>query len=152
VQPSKVVVVDDSDRFRRFVISTMGQKAEYQVIAQALDGLEAVQLAEQLQPDLILLDIGLPKLNGIETARQIREVAPLAKILFLSVESSSEVVQEALRVGAMGYVSKVRAKRDLLPAIGTILAGGQFVSRGLEGWESAETTTDPAPHHHEVLF
>ena len=75
-------------------------------ITQASDGFEAVQKAADLQPDLILLDIGLPKLNGIEVARRVGKVAPLAKILFLTVESDPDVIKEALGVGALGYIHK----------------------------------------------
>ena len=99
-----------------------------QVICEVSDGLEAVHKAEELKPDLILLDIGLPTLNGIEVARQIRKLAPDSKIVFLSQESSSEVVEEALRLGAWGYVLKTRAGSDLLPAVEAVLSGKRFVS------------------------
>jgi CheY-like chemotaxis protein len=90
--------------------------------------LDAVQKAEQLQPDLILLDIGLPTLNGIAAARRIREVSPKSKILFLSQESSVDAVQEALRQGAQGYVVKAHAGTELLPAMEAVLQGHTFVS------------------------
>ncbi len=102
-----------------------------QVICEASDGLEAVAKAEQLTPDLILMDIGLPRLNGIEAARQILEFAPTAKIIFLTQEISAEVVQEALQLGACGYVLKSRAGNDLPEAIDAALRGEQFVGRGL---------------------
>ena len=84
------------------------------VIGVASDGLEAVQKAEELQPDIIVLDIGLPSLNGIEVARQIRKLSPKSKILFVSQESSAEMVQGALGTGAQGYVVKSDARRELL--------------------------------------
>ena len=99
-----------------------------QVVCEVSDGLEAVQKAEELKPDLILLDIGLPTLNGIEAARQIRKLAPESKILFLSQESSADVVQEALNLGALGYVVKADARRDLSDAVEAVLLGEQFVS------------------------
>ena len=98
------------------------------VIGVALDGLEAVQKAKELQPDLILLDIGLPLLNGIEVARQIRKLSPQSKILFVSQESSADVVQGALRTGAQGFVFKSDAGRELLKGVNTVLQGEQFVS------------------------
>jgi DNA-binding NarL/FixJ family response regulator len=101
------------------------------VICEASDGVEAVQKAEELQPDLIVLDIGLPKLNGIEAARRIRQLVPQSKILFVSQESSSEVVKEAFNLGAMGYVIKSKAESDLLSAVNHIIMGKQFVSEGL---------------------
>jgi DNA-binding NarL/FixJ family response regulator len=98
-----------------------------EVIAEASDGLEAVLVAGQLQPDLILLDIGLPKLNGIEAARRIRKLCPETKIVFLSQESSADVIEEALNSGGTGYVAKTNAGSELLDAIDAIRTGGQFV-------------------------
>jgi DNA-binding NarL/FixJ family response regulator len=80
-------------------------------------------MAEELKPDLILLDIGLPKLNGIEAARQIRQLLPNSKIIFLSQENSLDVVQEALSTGAQKFVHKARAQNELLPAIDAVLNG-----------------------------
>ena len=82
-------------------------------MGEASDGLEALQKAVELQPDLILLDIGLPSLNGIEVARQIRSLVSESKIIFLTQESSSDVVQQALSLGARGYVAKIKAGVDL---------------------------------------
>jgi len=129
----RILVVDDYEPFRRFVCSTLGKKPELQVIGEASDGLEAVQKAEELQPDLIVLDIGLPILNGIEAARRIRTLSPESKILFVSQESSADVVQEALSLGAAGYVLKVWAGSELLAAVEVVLQGKQFVSSGLAG-------------------
>jgi DNA-binding NarL/FixJ family response regulator len=99
-----------------------------EVVCELGDGLAAVQKAEELKPDLILLDIGLPGLNGIEAGRQIRKLVPNAKIIFLTQESSEDVVQEALRLGALGYVVKTRAGSDLMPAVESVLLGNQYVS------------------------
>ena len=101
----KILVVDDFEEFRRFVCALLEPKTEFQV-TEATDGLEAVRKAEQLQPHLILLDIALPSLNGLEVAKRIREFAPNTRILFLSGESSPDVVHEALNLGALGYVHK----------------------------------------------
>jgi DNA-binding NarL/FixJ family response regulator len=123
-------MVDDHEPFRQFVCSMLGKKSEWQVVAEASDGLQAVHKAEALQPDLILLDIGLPKLNGIEAARRIRKLAPDSKILFLSQEFSAEIVQDALSVGARGYVFKAHAGSQLLAAVDAVLQGKQLVSAG----------------------
>jgi DNA-binding NarL/FixJ family response regulator len=147
----KALAVDDHEQFRQLVCLILQQNAELEVVGQASDGLEAVQKAEELQPDLILLDIGLPKLNGIEAAKRIRKLAPYAKILFLSQESSSDVVQEALNLGALGYVHKLRAQRELLPAIEAVLRGNRFVGGGLKGTEPGESTNAYIPSH-EVQF
>lgn len=126
-----VLLVDDHEPFRRFLLSHLKSKAELQVVGQASDGADAVRQAEKLKPDLILLDLGLPVLNGFEAARQIRRVAPQSKIIFVTGESSTEAVQEAFTLGAMGYVAKMRAGRDILPAIEMVLAGRKFVSSHL---------------------
>lgn len=127
----RVLVVEDFAPFWQFIRSTLAERPEVQVIGEVADGLEAVQTAELLEPDLVLLDIGLPTLNGIEAARQIRKLVPASKIIFLSQESSREVVQEALKLGAWGYVVKTRAASDLLSAVDAFLEGRQFVSAGL---------------------
>jgi DNA-binding NarL/FixJ family response regulator len=91
------------------------------------DGLEAVQKAVELKPDLILLDIGLPTMNGIEAARRIRTLVPNAKIIFLSCETSAEVVEEALSTGARAYVQKAKAGSQLLAAVDAAICGKQPV-------------------------
>jgi DNA-binding NarL/FixJ family response regulator len=125
----RVLVVDDFEPFRRSVALLLQKRPELQIIGEASDGLKAVQKAEELQPDLILLDIGLPKLNGIEAARRIRQLSPRSKILFVSQESSADVVHEAFATGACGYVIKADAGSELLPAVEAVLRGGQFVGR-----------------------
>jgi len=127
----RVLVVEDFAPFWQFIRSTLAERPDVQVIGEVADGLEAVQKAELLEPDLVLLDIGLPTLNGIEAARQIRKLARASKIIFVSQESSCEVVQEALKLGAWGYVVKTRAAIDLLAAVDAFLEGRQFVSVGL---------------------
>lgn len=118
--PVRIFVVDDYEPFRRFVRSTLEQRPDLQIIGEALDGLEAVHKAEELKPDLILLDIGLLTLNGIEAARFIRKLSPQSKILFLSQESSADVVQEAFSLGALGFVVKAHAGSELLAAVGAV--------------------------------
>jgi DNA-binding NarL/FixJ family response regulator len=128
----RVLVVDDNEPFRRFVRTTLSTRPELLIIGEASDGLEAVQKAVELKPGLIVLDIGLPSLNGIEAARRIRKHAPRSKILFLSQESSVEVVQEALCLGALGFVIKSHAASDLLVAVEAVLRNEQFVSSALK--------------------
>ncbi len=129
--PLRVLLVEDSTPFRRFIRSTLARREDLKIICEVSDGQEAVQKAEELKPDLILLDIGLPTLNGIEAARRIRELSPESRIIFLTQESSPEVVQMALDLGAWGYVRKVTAGSDLLAAVDTVLAGRRFVSSNL---------------------
>ena len=124
----RVLIVEDFVPFRQFICSTLAKKPELQVIGEASDGLEAVQKADELKPDLILLDIGLPSLNGIDAARQIRKLSPESKIIFLSQESSADVIEAALSLGAWAYVLKTRAESDLLAAVDSVLRGNRFVS------------------------
>ena len=124
----RILVVDDFEMFRQFVVELLGKKPELQVVGEASDGLEAIQKAVELRPDLILLDIGLPSLNGIEVARQMRSLVPESKIIFLTQETSADVVQEALSLGARGYVSKNMVPADLFAALETVLSGMTFVS------------------------
>jgi DNA-binding NarL/FixJ family response regulator len=128
----RVLVVDDNEPFRRFVRTTLSTRPELLIIGEASDGLEAVQKAVELKPGLIVLDIGLPSLNGIEAARQIRKLSPNSTILFLSQESSVEVAREALCLGALGFVIKSHAASDLLVAVEAVLRNEQFVSSALK--------------------
>jgi DNA-binding NarL/FixJ family response regulator len=123
----RVLLVEDFEPFRRFIHTTL-QESELQIIAEVSDGLEAVSKAEELQPDLILLDIGLPGLNGIEAARRIRTLSPQSKIIFVTQESSADVIEEALGLGAVGYVVKAHAASDLLAAVEAVREGRTFVS------------------------
>jgi DNA-binding NarL/FixJ family response regulator len=125
----RILVVEDHAPFRRLICTAL-QRREFQII-EAADGLDAVQQAEELQPDLILLDINLPKLDGFEVAQQIPRLAPSARLLFMSQESSPAIVRKALSLGARGYIHKMYAATDLLSAIDAALAGQRFVSRSV---------------------
>ena len=129
----RVLVVEDSEKFRQFICSTLGEGTKLQIVGVEPDGLQAIQRADELQPDLILLDIGLPSLNGIEVARQILKLSPQSKILFVSQESSTDIVREALGTGAHGYIVKIDAGSELLIGVSAVLRGNQFVSRRFAG-------------------
>jgi DNA-binding NarL/FixJ family response regulator len=148
----RVLVVDDFENWRRQVHSLLQTRPAWQVIAEASDGSEAVQKAEDLKPDLILLDIGLPKLNGIEAARRIRQRSPNSKIIFLSQNSDLDIVRAALGTGALGYVLKTDAGRELLPAADAVLGGKQFCSSSLKDHQFTDTSAEKAAHRHEVQF
>ena len=134
VKTHKILVVEDSEPFRRLVVVMLQQNAEakYEVAAEAADGLEAVRKAEEFQPDVVLMDIGLPKMNGIESARLIRKKVPRGRIVFLAEQNDVYVVQDAIEMGALGYVHKSRTVTDLLPAIEEALLGRRFVSENLD--------------------
>lgn len=124
----RALVVDDFELWQTFVYMRLDEEPNVHVIAVATDGVEAVQKAVELQPDIVLLDILLPKLNGIEAARQIRRLAPKSKILFLSSNADPEVVRAAFNAGASGYVLKSEAAQYLLPGVEAVLQGKRFIS------------------------
>ncbi len=128
----RVLVVDDVEDWRRFVSSMLGAEP-FEIVGEASDGLMAVQLAEQMQPTVVLLDIGLPGLDGIKAGAGIRRVAPDAKIVFVSQQFDPDIVRAALQLGAWGYVLKSDAVRELLKAINTVLSGKDFVSSSVSG-------------------
>ena len=145
----RILIVDDFEKFRRYLCSVMEQDRQFEIVGQACDGMEAVQKAAELKPDLILLDVGLPKLNGVQAARQMRKVAPLAKILFISQEFSFDVVKAALRSGALGYIQKLNVARELLPGIEAVLAERYFV-RGTVKQKFRETGGSPLRHEIQI--
>ena len=150
----RVLVVDDYEPWRRFYSTTFQKRPDLRVISEASDGLEAVQQAQQLQPDLILLDIGLPSVNGIEAARRIRDVSPTSKILFVSENRSNDIVKEALSTGAGGYIVKSDAGSELLPAVEAVLESKRFISPSVTGRDLNVPKDDNAAttHCHEVAF
>jgi DNA-binding NarL/FixJ family response regulator len=153
--PIRVLVVDDYEPWRRYFSTTLRKEQGLQVIGEVSDGLEAVQQAQELQPDLIVLDIGLPTLNGIEAARRIREVSPASKILFVSENRTEGFAEEALSTGAGGYVVKSDAAGELLLAVDAILKGKRFLSASLTGQDSSTPMNEQGAaltHSHEVAF
>ncbi|HVN21102.1 MAG TPA: response regulator transcription factor [Dongiaceae bacterium] len=124
----RTLVVDDHEDLRKLLRSMLQQKTECVIVGEATDGLQAVEQAKQLQPDLILLDLSLPQLNGMEAGRRIRKLSPNSKIIFLSQDDSPEIVQGALSMGAAGYILKSDATEIPL-AIAAILQGEVFISQ-----------------------
>ena len=127
-----VLVVDDVEDWRRLV-SSMLRAEPFEIVGEASDGVMAVLFAEQMQPSVVLLDIGLPGLDGIKAGAGIRRVAPDAKIVFMSQHLDSDIIRAALQLGAWGYVLKSDAARELVKAINTVVSGKIFVSSGVAG-------------------
>jgi len=128
-----LLLVEDFRPFRTFVASLLDGNPDLRLVCEASDGGEAVAKAQELRPDVVLMDIGLPTLNGLEAARRIRKLVPATKIVFLTQEASAEVLQEALGLGAWGYIVKQQAGSELLEGLARILHGQRFVSAGLGG-------------------
>jgi DNA-binding NarL/FixJ family response regulator len=129
----RVLVVDDYEPWRRHVRSVLERIPSWQIAGEAADGQAAVQSARELKPDLILMDIGLPILNGIRAAQQIMADNPAAAILFVTEQPSSDIADAALRTGARGYIFKSDAARELLPAMDAVVDGKRFITARLEG-------------------
>ena len=134
----RVLMVDDYEPWRKFILSSFQRWPEFQIVGEAFDEQEALPKWQKLQPDLVLMDIGLPGMNGIEVARKIRQDSPNARILFCSENRSSEIVETALRAGAGSYLLKSDAGSDLSSAVRSAIEGKPFVSRSLAGHVSIE--------------
>jgi DNA-binding NarL/FixJ family response regulator len=145
-----IIVVDDYQPWRDYACSVLPQWLDSPHITEARDGLEGVRRAEERQPDLVLLDVGLPGLNGIEAARRIREISPHSKILFVSEDRSPEIAEEGLRTGARGYITKSSAASELWPAIQAVLRDEVFLGKGLSVL-SSEHSAQPSPMPAPVL-
>jgi DNA-binding NarL/FixJ family response regulator len=146
VHLSTILVVEDHAAVRKAICLQLGEWPEFRVIGEASDGLEAVQLVSDLEPDLVLLDIGLPRLGGMEVARLIRSTVPSARVVFVSMESSPDIVRQAFGVGAMGYVNKLHLQNDLRPALQAAVSGRQFAS------SDAKMNPVSAPSQHDAQF
>jgi DNA-binding NarL/FixJ family response regulator len=131
----RVLVVEDYEPFRRVICTMLDRMPGLQIVGDVSDGIEADRKAEELQPDLVLMDVGWPPLNGLMSVRRIRTLSPASKIIVVTIESSSEVVEAALSLGAAGYVVKTRIARDLPAAVDAVLRGRQFISGGLSAQE-----------------
>jgi len=127
----RILVVDDFVPWQHLVLRLLESETDLQIISTAVDGSEAVQKAEELQPDLILMDLCLPGMDGIEATLQIRIVSPGSKVLFLTDHSEPDIVQAAFDVGASGYVLKSDFSADLIPGVRAVLLDQKFVSRSL---------------------
>lgn len=124
-----VLVAEDFVPFRQLVCLMLRSNAEVRDICEVGTGIQAVEKAAEMRPDLVFLDIGLPGLDGLAAARRIRSVSPRSKIIFLTQEHSVEMVKEALNAGACGYVVKTDAGKELMIAVDAVLRGERFVGQ-----------------------
>jgi DNA-binding NarL/FixJ family response regulator len=129
--PSRVVIVDDFRHWRESVRLILQDYERVQVVAEVADGLQAVEEVRRLRPELVLLDIGLPSLNGIEAAVRILQHTSATRIVFLTASNHAAIVSRSLETGAQGYVLKTDASKELWSAIEAVLCGNRFVSSGV---------------------
>lgn len=129
--PIRILLVDDFKPWLSFLLTMLEKEPNILVVATAADGKEAVAQAKNLQPDLVIMDISLPSLNGIESARQIAHTVPTARIVFLTQYRDPVVVQTAIAAGGQGYVVKIDAVTELVPAIEAVVQGKRYFSRDL---------------------
>src|SRR6266704_6633743 len=128
----RILVADDHEVVRKGLVSLLQAQPDWQVCGEAGDGREAVEKAQQLKPDVVILDIGMPSLNGLIAARQILRIRPDQKILILTITDEEQVVQEVLEAGARGFVLKSDAARDLIAAVEALQAGTTFFTSHIE--------------------
>jgi DNA-binding NarL/FixJ family response regulator len=154
----KVLVADDHEVVRNGVKCLLEAQPGWQVMAEASNGREAVEKAKRLKPDVAVLDIGMPSLNGLEAARQMLKNDPNIKIVILTMHESENLIREVLKVGARGYVSKTDAIRDLVAAINAVRSGVTFFTAKvaevlLEGYLDKGGTTDTrlTPRQREII-
>ena len=126
MKPLRILIADDHELFRRGVAAELTQVPGWAVAAEATNGRDAVALAASLKPDIVVLDLTMPELNGLEAARQIILADPSARILILTAHESEQLVREVLSAGAKGYVLKSDAGKTLITALQALLEGGSF--------------------------
>jgi DNA-binding NarL/FixJ family response regulator len=136
----RVLVVEDHEWWRRHLFSALEQASQWEVVGVVSDGIEAVQQARDLKPDVILLDVGLPSLDGIQVARRILAHEPSSRILFVTEQQSLDIAEVALATGARGYIVKSDVGRELVPAMEVVVKGERFISPKLAGRPFATTS------------
>ena len=128
----RVLIADDQPAIRKRIHLTLASQISVDDFDEAADGKEAVDKARRLHPDLVILDITMPVMNGLEAARRIREISPQTPILILSMHKSRELMDEAQKIGVRGYVVKEEAGQTLLPAVNAVLHSQTFFPVGFQ--------------------
>lgn len=137
---ARILIVDDHEIFRRGLRSLLESRPEFEILGEAGDGLQAIEKASELKPDLIVMDVSMPQLDGLQATRQIRKKLPQTKILILSQHDSSHMLSAALEAGANGYVIKSQVSRCLLSALDAVSSGRPFSWNGQGSDAQAQST------------
>jgi DNA-binding NarL/FixJ family response regulator len=122
----RILIVDDHEAVRKGVCAILSSRLDIEICGEAVNGKEAIDKVSELRPDLIILDVTMPVLNGFDAAREIRKILPEGKILMLSMHESKQLVEEAKRLGVHGYVTKTQASETLLRAVDALLSEQVF--------------------------
>jgi len=144
----RVVIAEDHTLFREGLKALLSLEPEFEVVGEAADGYHAIQSAKELKPDLILLDISMPRVDGMAAIKEIKRVCPEAKILVLTVHKTEEHVLETLKSGASGYVLKDASHEEFLLAMNSVLQGKRYLSpdisaRVVDGYLNGRKTAEP---------
>jgi len=140
---ARILIVDDHEIFRRGLRSLLESRPEFEILGEAGDGVQAIEKASELKPDLIVMDVSMPRLDGLQATRQIRKKLPETKILILSQHDTSHMLAAALEAGANGYVTKSQVSRCLLSALDAVSKGRSFSWNG-QGSDSQTQSTGSA--------
>ncbi len=144
----KLIIVDDHDLLREGISARLSDVAYIEIIAEGSNGFEAIDLCKRMQPDVLLLDISMPEMNGLEAAKQIMGLGLKTRILFLSIYDDNEYIQEALRIGANGFVLKDVSKPEMLNAIKSVAEGATYLgprlAANLQNASGAHDNTEDA--------
>ncbi|MEI6290872.1 MAG: response regulator transcription factor [Chloroflexota bacterium] len=141
----RIMVVEDQTVVREALVSILSFQADIVIVGQAQDGIEAIAIAKEQKPDVILLDLVMPRLDGLEAISSLREVAPMAKILILTGQIDAEKVFRAIKAGAIGYMLKDSTWEQLLTAIRNVSEGQSYIDSSIAIKVIQEINTNPAP-------
>jgi len=161
-KPARILIADDHALVRRGIAATLAENPRWTLVAEAVDGRQAVQLAAELKPDVCILDMTMPGLNGLDAARAILTADPGTRVLILTVHESEQLIREVFKLGARGYLLKSDAGHDLIAAIETLLADRLYFTSKVarvvlegylrsDGTQDRETSGTLSPREREIV-
>lgn len=145
--PARILIADDHEVVRQGIRAILQARPDWEICGEAVDGREAIRLAQELRPNVIIMDITMPKMSGLEASQEIAKLQPPARILIFTMHESKSLAPSVRRAGAQGYVVKSRAARDLVEALERLLAGGTFFDNA----SPSEAKQDDKPDRNILL-